>query len=100
MPPKFDDKPHPVSDIPEGHLGGLSWDEAHTIAGARYVEAGEPHDKLAGWLDDHQVYPKRADVNTRILSLDWFQMISLMAEAGHWRDEKREEDNPYGADLA
>ena len=100
MPPKFDDQPHAVSDIPEGHLGGLSWEEARRVAERRYVEAGEPQDKLRAFLDDHQVYPKRAELGERVMNLDWFQMLGLMAEAGEWVREKREEDNPYGADLA
>jgi hypothetical protein len=100
MPPKFDDKPHAVSDIPEGHLGGLTWEEAKMVAERRYVEAGEPHDRLKAWLDDHQVYPKREENAVRVYGLDWFQMLGLMAATADWLNEKREEDNPYGSDLA
>jgi hypothetical protein len=100
MAQKFDDKPHAVSDIPEGHLGGLSWEEAKMVAEHRFVRAGEPHDRLKAWLDDHQVYPKREENAVRVYSLDWFQMLGLMAEAQQWVLDKREEENPYGADLA
>jgi hypothetical protein len=43
MAQKFDDQPHAVSDIPEGHLGSLSWEEARMVAEHRFVRAGEPH---------------------------------------------------------
>lgn len=100
MAQKFDDVPYGISDIPDGYVGGLSWEELHMVAGDRYVRAGEPHDRLQGWLDDHQVYPKRADVQTRILSLDWFGMLGLMHEAKLWLDEKREADHPPLEDTA
>jgi hypothetical protein len=100
MAQKFDDRPYGITDIPEGYMGGLSWDELHMIAGDRYVRAGEPHDRLTAWLDDHQVYPKRANFHTRILSLDWFGMLGLVRELGLWVQEKREADHPYGSDLA
>jgi hypothetical protein len=93
-PQKFDDQPLGVSDIPEGHLGSLTWEEAHLLFRQRYSAAGEPLDKVQAWLDDHQVYPKREVPAYRVMQLDWFQMISLMAEAGHWREEA----NPPGAE--
>jgi hypothetical protein len=99
MPPKFDDKPHAVSDIPEGHLGGLTWEEAKMVAEHRFVRAGEPHDRLKAWLDDHQVYPKREENAVRVYGLDWFQMLGLVAEIGLWVQEHREEADPPRADL-
>ena len=50
------------------------------------------------WLDDHDVYPKRETPERRVMSLDWFQMLGLMREAGYWVQEQREEADPPGAD--
>jgi hypothetical protein len=100
MAQKFDDRPYGISDIPDGYVGGLSWDELKTVAEMRFIQAGEPQDKLKAWLDDHQVYPKREENAVRVGGLDWFQMVGLMHDIGEWVREKREADHPYGADLA
>jgi hypothetical protein len=99
MAQKFDDAPYGISDIPEGYLGSLSWDELRIVAEMRYIQAGQPHDRLKAFLDDHHVYPKRETSDRRIMSLDWFQMLGLLHATGDWLREKREADNPYGADL-
>jgi hypothetical protein len=94
MAQKFDDAPYGISDIPDGYVGGLSWEELKVVAEMRFNQAAQPHDKLKAWLDDHQVYPKGAEADRRIMELDWFGMLGLMHEAKLWLDEKREADHP------
>jgi hypothetical protein len=100
MAQKVDEAPYGISDLPDGYLSVLSWEELKMIAEHRFLKAGEPWDKLKGWLDEHQVYPKREESAVRIFSLDWFQMVGLVHVTGWWAQEKREEDNPPYADLA
>lgn len=90
-----------VSDIPEAEFAGLTWDEMRTITLMRYREAGEPHDKLRGWLDDHKVKDRSvrvADLNGRIMLLDWMGMGSLMRQARFWVLDARDEQFPPGQD--
>jgi hypothetical protein len=88
----------PFSDIPEAEVYGLSWQEMHTVTLMRFREAGQPWDKLKAWLDQHDVYPKRATEDVRIQKLDWFALSSLMRAAKVWVDQKRDEDHPPGAE--
>lgn len=86
------------SDIPESEINGLRHDEMLLIFSRRFKEAGEPWPKLQAWLDDRYVGYQGQDPQRRVLSCDWFALGALMREAKFWIHEKREADNPPGAE--
>lgn len=90
--------PFDQSDIPESELAGLRHDEMLLIFSRRFKEAGEPWDKLVGWLDDHYIGFQGHDPQRRVLSLDWFGMGALMRECRWWIEDRRLEEHPPGAD--
>lgn len=50
--------------------------------------------RVKAWLDDHNVYPKRADLDTRIKAMPHEGLISLLSVLGDWRAEQ----HPLGED--
>lgn len=85
-----------VSDIPGAEQWQLTKDELIAVFERRYNQAGKPADRLKAWLDDHKIYPIRAELPVRVWTLQHEGLISLISAALDWAEEA----NPPRSDLA
>lgn len=83
-----------VSDI--DLLWQVSMGELYDRCRRRFGDAYRPYDRLKGWLDSHDVYPKRADMDTRVRALPREGLMSLLYTLEDWAEEA----NPPREDLA
>lgn len=75
-----------VSDIDP--LWQQPWWVLRDRAARRYIALGGPRDRLLAWLDDHNVFPKRGDLDTRVRALPREGLMSLLYTLEDWATEK------------